>query len=122
MGTTYKVRLEDMADAYESLDEDEAAELRELISDDDEWLDLDKSGREIAELAEAIGLEDPFDGDLDSARVKKLAKALEPLKWAKAAEHLPNAEALYVKPYYEAFRDLVRIAAKLGQAIEMEVG
>jgi hypothetical protein len=120
MGTVYKVGLEDLADAFDSLDEDDGEELRALV-DDSGWLDLDMSGREIGLFVEAlIDHGNPYLLELDEQAVKKLAKAIAPVTWEQFIEYVEDVEDDDVRPYYEEFRALVLIAAKLGQGLSVE--
>jgi hypothetical protein len=119
MGIMYRVRLEDTADAFDSLDEDDAEKLGALVDEDDEWLDLDKSGREIGELTEVLGIQNPFADELDAEAVRTLANALKPIRWAEFQEYVEDADD-DVRPYYESFRSLVLLAAKLGQGMTAE--
>jgi hypothetical protein len=125
MGTTYKLRLEDMAEAVDALDADQAAALAALVDEDTEWLDLDKAGRHLEELATALGAGDhPFLDGIDAAQAQRLATKLKRLTWAQALEHLDLDEddAAYVEPYYDQFVALVLIAAQVKQGLTAEVG
>jgi hypothetical protein len=122
MSMTYKVRLEDTADAFDTLGEDKADELRELIDEDTEWLDLDMAGQYIEQLATELGIAELFADDLDTAKVKRLAKQLKQLTWQQALEHLEldQDDADYAEGYYDEFVALLQIAAEVGQGLTIE--
>lgn len=114
MGTTIRVRQVDP-----SGDDEEAPEEREL--------DLDQSWEGLAEILDALGLEDPFlDGfELLAEDVDRYAKALKPYTWEKVQELVDDGAFEHVDPeyhaaYFEDFRELVLAAARANSALIFE--
>lgn len=121
VSTTYKVRLQNPAATFDALDDEQADALRELIGDD-EYLELDKAGEYIAQVADALGVEDVFSDDIDAKTVKKLAKEFAKLPWAEAVElaDLDEDDAEYAESYYDELLGLLEIVAPTGQGLIVE--
>src|SRR5262249_56274593 len=99
-----------------------------VVEDDGGGSDWDQSGNGIGGIVEALGLDNRCESDeIDPPAVRRLARTLQPMTWGRVAELAPTlglaritADADYVRPYYDAFRELVIASAKAGHAIGIE--
>ena len=119
MGTTYLVRLDDVRDALDSLDESDGEALRKLIGEDEGWIDLDQSGDELGPLLQELGVPGGLTRSLDAAAVRKLAAKLAALTWEDAEALIDGGEPAYLQPYYDELCALVRVAAQVRQGIRV---